>query len=273
MKPSGKLLKVILITFCCLVGIGIFALLTWPLPLMVFGNLFAGLAGFFTYTAFWSSVGVVLAILLAVVLFIIFIWPWIAFTLKRIYVYVSFAGLCVRRKYRLRMVRAPFASLLKMNTHGDITISTVDGVLHLHFLDIVYPRKRMLTFPSEGEYVITPVAQGKILREGVANPVPVAGSQLQAGHRRIIWRASEYSVQRNKDQVKKLPTVSEQAGERHIIVMQTLPVDVRLIQAGGGKISVTNGTSVGNFTFCTVRHVKKGLKNQLHESLFAAETF
>ncbi len=272
MKPSKKFLKGILITLCCLVGVGILALLTWPLPLMLFGDLFAWLIGFFSHTIFWSSVGVVLAILLAVVLFILFVWPWVTFVVKRIGAYISLAFLCAGRKYKLRMVRVPFASLQKMNTNGDITISTADGVLHLHFLDIVYPRKRMLTFPIESEYVITPVAQGKIIREGVGNPAPVAGSQLQSGHRRVIWRASGYSVQKNKDRAKKLPTVAEQTGERHIIVVQTLPVDANLIR-DAGKVPVTNGTSVGKFMFCTVRHLKKGLKNQLHRSFFATDPF
>ena len=263
--------KKVIVAVSCLILFGVLLAITWPLPLMIFGDIGGGLVGFFTHTEFWTSVGVVLGVLLVAALAIVFAWPLIAFLVKRIYVYVSLVCLCAGRKYKFRMIRAPFASLKKMAANGDIMISSSDGTLHLHFLDVVYPRKRMLTFPNESEYVITPTAQGNIVIEGGRHPVPVAGSQHQAGHGRFIKRASGYSVQKNKDRTKKLPTVLNRLGERHIIIVQTMPVDVKKIQANKGTVPVSNDTAIGSFTFYTVSYLKKGLKNQLHSSLFGDE--
>ena len=271
MKKPSLIYKRLLIAGCSLLSVGVLTLLTWPLPLALFGELFGWLNGLISHETFWSSVGVVIGILLATVLFGIYVWPIITFTAKRIYVYLSLALLCISRRYKFRLNRIPFASWRRMNDDGDITISAKTGTLHLHFLDIIYPRKRLLTFPNENEYAITRIKQGNIVREGGSHPVPVAATQQNSGHRRFIFRATGYSMQKNKECVRKLPTIEKQSIEKHFIIVQTRPVDVFKVVTNSGRSPVSNGSPIGAFCFCTVSHLKKGLKHQLHNSLLDYE--
>ncbi len=250
--------KTIIIIGACVLAMGIICALLYPLPL----TWFAQLKGLFENGAFWMTMGIAVGILAACVVAYFWLIPILIYFFKKVYVYMSLAFICLFKKYKFRMRRIPFASLGKLSENGDISITTDEGIMHLHFLDIIFSYRRALTVPNEKEYVITPVTTGRVSKEGGA----AAGTHMGGG-RRSVLRVTGHSIQENRDHCKAFPTIQERDGEKHFVILQSMPIQATILRSDV-SVSLGSGQTVGRFTFYRIGQLKKGLKKQLHISLF-----
>ena len=248
----------ILITILLIAG-----LLTWPLPRLLAKGFVSWADTVFGHTALLKTLGIAAAIIVAFALTLIFIIPILIYILKKIYFYVSVFFLCLFHRYRFRVTRPPFASLGGASDKSDVEITTDEGTLCLHFVDIVFPYRRALTIPNPSEYVITSTSKGQVIREGGGSTLP----RMQGG-RTAVLRAKNRTLDKNRDRNKKLPAVESAASmTKHVMLLATFPGESNYVQNGVSH-PLTCGISVGNLTFVSVRYLKKGLKKQLYSSLF-----
>ncbi len=180
----------------------------------------------------------------------------VMFFIAKVNIYASLALICLFRGHKLTLNRVPFASLFKMSEKGDISITTYEGTLCLHFLDIVPALRTVLTIPSSDEYVVTPVEGGKIAR--IRNR-SVAMSQLTEG-----------TLEQGREKSKRLPRVENRRGVKHILVLTFVPLEGR-VKTNGELHALGNGEKIGGYTFYTLKHIKKGLRGKLYNSLFKEE--
>ncbi len=250
--------KKIVIICVCVLTIGIFLVLLWPLPLIWL----AQLKGLMRNGALWVTLGVVAGILAACAVAYFWLIPMLVYFVKKVSVYMSLALICLFRKYKFRMKRIPFASLGKLSENGDISITTDEGTMHLHFLDIVFSYRRALTIPNEKEYVITPVTTGRVSKAGGG----AAGTHM-SGQRRAVLRVTGHSIQESSDHCQAFPAIQDRDGEKHFVILQSMPIQATVLQSGA-PVRLGSGQTVGRFTFYRIGQLKKGLKKQLHTSLF-----
>lgn len=262
-KRSFELIvKGVAVALSLLLLLGIVIGITWPLPLIIVGDVYGWLRALIHNTDLWRFLVIVLSVPVALMLFIVFVFPVIAYFLKRIYAYLSIMFICLIRNYKMKLLRIPFSSIKRLSAKGDVSVATEEGILYLHFLDIVYPRKRALTIPNESEYVITPIVKGKLSREGSAG-----GGPRMNGDRTIVFRVTGHTLQENSDRIRKLPAVQETTGEKHILVIQSMPVEAT-VNVNGTNLPLSSGQKIGSLTIYSFKQLKKGLKKQLHCSLF-----
>lgn len=131
-----------------------------------------------------------------------------------------------------------------MSCAGDLVIETKNKVFYIHFIDIVFANRRALTIPNDSEYVITSVTPSRISKQG-------AGGTNMSGSRTLAFRATEHSLNRNSDKVKKFPRISISNNEEHILLIPTIPVELKF-RGSDSNTSLSSGQKIGSMTFCSV---------------------
>ena len=240
----------------------VISLLTWPLPRLLVEGFLSWADIVFGHTSLIKTLGIAAAIIVAFSLTLVFMIPILIYILKKIYFYVSVFFLCLFRRYRFHITRFPFASLGGTSNKSDMEITTDEGTLCLHFIDIVFPLRRALTIPNAQEYVITPTSKGQVIREGGGSSLP----RMQ-GARTLFFRAKNRTLDQNRDRVKKLPQANKNEAAKHILLLQSMPNQAIYVQ-NGKQSPLTSGSNIENLTVLRPNHLKKGLKKQLHISLF-----
>ena len=254
--------KTLLICGALLAVLLLVGLLTWPLPRILAEGLASWADVALGHTELLKTLGVASVIITAFVLALVLFIPILIYVFKKIFFYVSVFFLCLSRRYRFRVTRCPFASLRGASDTGDVEITTNEGILRLHFIDVVFPYRRALTIPNPQEYVITPTSKGRIVREGGGSSLP----HMQGG-RTVFFRAKNRTLDKNRDRVRKLPAaVSEANTVRQLIVMHTIPGECHYIQ-NGASLPLSAGITIRHLTFMTEKYLKRGLKGQLHAPL------
>ena len=237
------------------------AVFTWPLALLLFGDIYGYCQALLTNTSIWLTFGVVVALVAALIVIIRFILPMFVYILKKIFIYISLLNICFFSKYQFKVNRNPLASLTKMSDSGDILIIANKKTFCLHFIDIVFPSHRALTIPNEMYYTITPTLPSSISKHGGS-----VGSNM-SGARTIAFWATEHSLEMNSDKQKPFPKVVLEEKVRHVLLIPNMPVEAKYVK-NGSSISLSSGEKIGNITYCSVSYLKKELKNKLHTSIF-----
>ncbi len=237
----------------------VISLLTWPLPRLLVEGFLSWADIVFGHTSLMKTLGIAAAIIVAFALTLVFIIPILIYIIKKICFYVSVFFLCLFHHYRFCITRFPFASLGGTSDKSDVEITTDEGTLCLHFIDIVFPFRRALTIPNAQEYVLTPTSKGRVIREGGGTSLPISGIG--------VLRAKDRTLDQNRDRVKKLPQANKNEAAKHILLLQSMPNQAIYVQ-NGKQSPLTNGSNIENLTVLRSNHLKKGLKKQLHVSLF-----
>lgn len=260
--PVKKVIKRVLLAFGLIIFCTvIYILVTTPLE-----------GGIYGYRTAWTDDpgylrGVLLfAAIVAVPLLLIVFFPVVTFLCRRLGTYVSLAFVSLRYKCRFRALRGPFASLKQMSPDGDISITTEEGTLHIHFVDIVFAHRRVVTFPDDGTYVVTPIIKGTPVKQGVTMRVSRPTSGRVVG-RTNVFRSGGYTLQENQDVIKFLPDVIQENGIQHILVVQSTPLELRIVR-DCVAMPVSIGQPVGLFRIYSLKQLKKGLKGELYTSFF-----
>lgn len=260
----NRITKIFIIIGIVLSVIVLLAIMAWPILSLAFSNIYGYLSGIFTNSNLLITIGILATIGLALFLSIAFIIPVMIYVFKKISAYISLVFICIRRKYKFEIKRFPFASLKNMTSDGDIIIKSKGKVLHIHFIDIVFPHRRALTIPNEHEYVITSTRVSRISKRGGQwRP----GMANMSGQRVVVFQATEHSLNEHSDKIKKLPLITNEKGVEHILLISNIPVEMKCIGIEAGT-TLTSGHKIGEMTFCGIGYLKKGLKDKLHVSIF-----
>ena len=257
-KPVKKIiLRVLLLVGLVLACTLIYILITTPLE-----------GGIYGYRTAWTDdPGYIpsiiwFAAIVTVPLMLVVFFPFVWFVGIRIFTYVSLALISWRHKCRFRVLETPFASLRYMSAEGDMAITTAEGTLHIHFVDIVFARRYVVTFPSDASYVLTPVIKGPPKRYGGGVRGPIVN-----GGRVGLIRPAGYLLDESRDIIYSLPSVKTEDGVQHILMVQSTPLELRVVQ-DGVAVPVSLGQPVGAFRIYNLKQLKKGLKGELYNSFF-----
>ncbi len=132
--------------------------ITWPLPAIIFGDPILQVFAFITL--YWRTLLVYALFACAVVLFVIYLWPIIKHSLHKIYIYISLHNVCKNYKYKFKMVRFPISAFKGLQRKEDIKITTYKDTYCVHYIDVLYPVKSVITV-SDSAYSITKKALKK----------------------------------------------------------------------------------------------------------------
>lgn len=238
-------------------------LLAWPLPRLLIQGLARWLDVVSGHAALLKTLCIAAAIIAGFALTLILVLPAVIYLIKKIAFYVSVFFLCLFRRYRFRITRLPFASMGGVSDKSDVEITTDEGTLCLHFVDIVFPYRRALTIPNSSEYVITSTSKGQVVREGGGSTLP----RMQGG-RTAVLRAKNHTLDRNRDRSRPLPSAEPaDTATRHVLIPLSLPGECRYVR-NGKSLPLSSGIRIGSLIFMTAKHLKRGIKGQLHTSFF-----
>lgn len=202
------------------------------------------------------------AILLLVV-FAFWVLPMLVYAIKKLYIYASLRLICRSKKHKFKALRMPFASLKRITPEGDIRITTGEGAIYLHFLDIVFPTRRALTILDDRSYSVTRTGRGPASHLGRGH---ISGYSVPYGKTWIV-HAENQELIGGSDKIKHIEPIQKKDGEVHLLIMQSIPVESRALVDGALK-PLVSGQSFGALRFFSVKMLKRALKGKLHTSVF-----
>lgn len=202
------------------------------------------------------------AILLAVIL-AFWLIPILIYVFKKLCIYVSLRCICLSRKHKFKALRMPFASLKCVSPKGDIRITTDEGDIYLHFLDIVFTTRRALTILDDRSYSVTRTGRGPASHLGRGH---INGYSVPYGKTWIV-HAEHQELVGGTDKIKHIEPIETKDGEVHLLIIQSVPVESRALVDGALK-PLVSGQSFGTLRFFSIKMLKQALKGKLHTSVF-----
>ncbi|MBR4063413.1 MAG: hypothetical protein IKK01_10140 [Clostridia bacterium] len=253
---SKKLLLILSISILLV----LLALFLSPLLKMFIGDIY----GFFDFLAnspeLWRAFGILALLLVSILLFFCIILPTAIFAVKVVSAYISLYNICLLSDHRIT-----FNGIKRSSADGEITIKTHDGTLCLHFINVIFKFRRAITIPNSQEYVITPLVPKKISKQGQG----IGGANMSSGNgnRNALIRSTQYALNKNHDKTKSLPEIEYGDKRKHILLIPNMPSEANCV-VNNVVVPLSNGQTIGDFTYYSLSHLKKGLKGKLHTSIF-----
>jgi len=259
----AKLIKALTIILCSLIVIFLLFYFFGPLLFSIALKFYGYFMAWFANPAFWLNLSIFMMIVVAFILTVVFVLPISVYLIKKIYAYISLLFICIIRGYQIKINRIPFRSLKGMSSQGDITITTKESKMQIHFLDLVFPFKRAVTLLDGDKYVITPV-HGKSVSKftvvrGEVQKYGHSGNEGR-GHKFGVLISSGHVLAKNKDKVKEFPNVNHE-NIINILLLSSNPVELNIRQ-NGNMLSISESHKIGNFTYYSLKHFKKELKKK-----------
>jgi len=187
--------------------------------------------------------------------------PPILFFFGRIATYISLWWICVRRRYKFRICRAPFRSLKGVEAKPDIQITLPDMTFFLHFADMPLSLTKVLVLLSDREYRIYATTTGKLNREGGGAP----GANM-SGQRLRIFRGGERELNDQVYHSFELPAFPKKNPEYHFFVVSPGLAKAKYMN-GKQALDISAEIPVGNLIACRIKTMKKRLCGELHAPL------
>ena len=127
-------------------------IITWPLPAIIIGDPIIAVGVFIS--TYWRTLILYAVFAVALVLTLIYLLPVFKCAILKLSTYASLRNACNNYKYKLKLTRFPLASLGGIGKREDIRIITPKEVYALHFVDVIYPSRSVITV-SDNEYSIS----------------------------------------------------------------------------------------------------------------------
>ena len=210
----------------------------------------------------YTTMALIAGILLLLFVSAFWLLPFLCYIAKKIYIYISLWFTCLSKKHKFKITRVPFASLRRFSAKGDIRITTDEGVINLHFLDLVFVTRKSLTILNDTSYAITKTTRGNATQMAKG----FVGTSRPVG-KRIVVHSEHQELVGTTDKIKHIAHIEKKSGEIHILIMQTVPVESRVVIDGIAR-PLASGQSFGTLKFCSLRMLKQSLKGKLHTSIF-----
>ncbi len=257
--------KLLLVLLSIVIILGLLTLFTWPLLLIIIGDIY----GFFDFainnSELWQTLGILALLFISILFLFCIALPIIIYLIKVISAYLSLYNICLFSDHKIKINSIPFLPSKRSGQDGEITVKTKDGTLCLHFINMIFKYHRAITIPNSQEYVITPLVQKKISKQGQG----IGGANMSSGNgnRNALIRSTQYTLSRKHDKAKRLPEIQSGDGRKHILLIPNMPSEANCV-INNVTVPLSSGQKIGVFTFYSLNHLKKGLKGQLHTSLF-----
>lgn len=263
-KDKPLLSKKLLLIFSVTIILGLLTLFLHPLLQIFIGDVY----GFFDFLInnkeLWNNLGILAFLFISILFLFCIALPISIYAIKIISTYFSLTKICISQNYKIKINKISILHSKKSDLDGDITITTKDGTLCLHFINLLFTYHRAVTIPNSQEYVITPLVQKKISKQGQG----IGGANMSSGNgnRNALIRSTKYALSSNRDKSKPLPQISCD-DRKHILLIPNMPSEANCV-INNVSIPLSSGQKIHHFTFYSLSHLKKGLKKQLHTSIF-----
>ena len=218
-------------------------ILNFPTLVMLFGRPVAMLFGLAEKPIeFWLGFGIATLIMIAVAIILVFVFPIFLFILGKLRCYISFITLCFRKRYKIRLMRIPFASLFGIKKTEDVCITAGGINYRIHFIDIPFCLKRRLVIINENAYCIT-----KEVPDSIAN---LGYGYFDHGTfmSRYINVAASQESQDNR--IKEIPEFTYNDNEKHIIISSPKPIASKVVMKNRLE-DLYCGSEIGRLLFFT----------------------
>ncbi len=235
-----------------------FVLLAWGMGI-IFGNKFS--ETFFNPTNLILIFGFILFVI-AIFAFFRYVIPAIKYVFKRVRLYISLARLTLVHGESFKIGRFPFASLFGVSKKSDVIIEDNGKTYHLHFIDVVFPNRRVFTLINRDYYCLTKSSPGKI-------ETPVLRFHLKNGEvfeyrpwrSRVFW-VSSYVLSPKGERVVKIPEFEQMDNNVHILLMPVKALRNRTVK-DGALLTAHEIERVGDFFYCEMNRFKAIVKRDL----------
>ncbi len=193
--------------------IALFILITWPLPAIIFVDPI--LKALLFIKPYWRSL-IFFAVLIAIgVTFFVILLPMLKYALHKIYVYVTLKKICKDYKYKLKVIRFPFASLRGISLKEDLTVTMYNASYAVHFVDLLYPAKSFIS---------------------------ISGDKYSINRIRQKGKSSKKTAEFN------IPDFSDDTSVKHVFLPLSSKSEVRIVRVNGMQI-LANGDKFNSMTF------------------------
>ncbi len=258
-KNDHFISKKLLLTLSILIILGLLALFMSPLLKIFIGDIY----GFFDFVAnspeLWRAFGILALLFISILLLFCIALPVTLFIIKVVSAYISLYSICLFSNYKFKI-----NGIKRSSEDGEITIKTHDGTLCLHFINVIFKFRRAITIPNPQEYVITPLVPKRISKQGQG----IGGANMSSGNgnRNALIRSTQYALSQSNDNSKPLPEIQNDDGRKHILLIPNIPSETNCV-VNNIVVPLSSGQTIGDFTYYSLTHLKKGLKGKLHTSI------
>ena len=263
-KDKPFLSKKLLLICSATIILVLLALFLHPLLKILIGDIY----GFFDFLTnnqeLWNNLGILSLLFIAILLLFCIALPIAIYAVKIISAYFSLFNICIAKNYKIKINKIALLPLKPSDPDGEITVKTREGTLCLHFINLLFTYHRAITISNSQEYVITPLVQKQLSKQGQG----IGGANMSSGngHRNALIRSTKYDLSNNRDKSNPLPEISGDDRKKHILLIPNMPSEARCA-INNISMPLSSGQKIGNFTFYSLSHLKKGLKNKLHTSI------
>jgi len=202
---------------------------------------------------YWRTMLAIPGVILGFFAVIRYVLPVVIYFFGRIGMYISLWVLCLKKGYRLKLCRAPFASLAGVHEKPDFTVTTTKEIMAVHIVDFVFRFRRVVLFSADGEYHVIPTTSTGATLVGAALGSVFSDEPVELTNQKRVLLNIVMSKKR------QIPDFSADRKMRHIVMMQTNPVDARF-DSGTENYEISSGTKVGSAEFYYLKRLKKELK-------------
>ena len=197
---------------------------------------------------------VYVAVILVLLIIYYVIFPFLALLFSKCKCYFTLWLTCLRRRYTFKICRLPFLSLACVGEKPDITIGMGETTLHIHFIDIHFATRRIVTLLNREEYYIRPT---NVYRVG-----PIVFREENMFFRRDKYRKRRKNNNASRTIIKQIPTFSAGSSEYHVMVI--LPGYATMyVTHGMEKIGVGGETWYEDIMLCRAKVLKRRLRGEM----------
>lgn len=228
------------------------------LAVVIFANLESFLVSVYTIIALfksWKFRNQSVMMLLATAMLVSYILllkvgiPVLSYVAGKIRCYLSIIICGLKNKSKVKITRAPFASLRGMNKKGDIQIISKDSKLVIHFVDVVLKYDRAFTVVNEKHYIISKLSSSKLDAYGMT----LVDGRSYYNLYRTVMRGNTVKGER----IKSFPQIDDTS--IHVVIVAAAPSQ-RFVVKNNRLEPFGDGDRIGDFVNYSFKSFMRYLK-------------
>ena len=197
------------------------------------------------------------AIVFVLIVFFRVVFPFLVLIFSQCRCYFTLWLICLRHGHTYKISRAPLRSLAGVGEKPDITIGMGEKTLQIHFIDIPFATRRVVTLLNRKEYYIRPT---NVYRVG-----SIVFREENRFFRRDKYRKRRKNNNTSRDIIKQIPTFSAGPAEYHVMVI--LPGYATMyVTHDMEQIGVGGETWYEDIMLCRAKVLKRRLRGEMRTS-------
>ena len=175
--------------------------------------------------------------------------PVLLYVAGKIRCYLSIIICGLKNKSKVKITRAPFASLRGMNKKGDIQIISKDSKLVIHFVDVVLKYDRAFTAVNEKCYIVSKLSPAKLDAYGMT----LVDGRSYYNLFRTVMKGNTVKGER----IKRFPEIDDT--NIHIIITTSVPSQKSIVKNNRLEM-LSDGDRIGVFVNHSFKSFMRYLK-------------